>query len=76
MMTPKNKGTRRTFHWWDKINIKRSIEIDSGMNIKFVYNDNVSMSMRPDEFDSLIDFVYSELKKRRLDQKEVKSANS
>ncbi len=70
----KNNKTQRTFHWYD--NGKRSVEITSSMMVSFVYSNSMSMEMSAEQFDSLIEFVYSETKKRRLDQKEVKSANS
>lgn len=75
-MIKKSRGTRRTFHWWDSSEVKRLVEIDDVMNVVFRYNSATTLDMSPDEFDSLIQFVYSELKKRRLYQKEVKSANS
>lgn len=70
-----NKETFRTFHWNDEVSTKRSVAINDVGNITIIYSPTMTMDMSPEQFDDLIQYVYSERKKRQF-HKEEHNANS
>lgn len=74
----KSRGTTRTFHWRDAGNTLRTIEIDNLGKIVIILspsNNAFTTDISFEQFDDLIQYVYSERKKRQLDQQEVTDAN-
>lgn len=79
MPVKRNKSdTTRTFHWRDADKTLRTIEIDPAGRILITLNatsSSFSTNLSIEQFDDLIQYVYSERKKRQLDQQEVTNAN-
>ncbi len=71
----RNNNTTRTFHWRDESSLLRSIEIDDKGLIIITLSAGSTADISIEQFDDLIQYVYSERKKRQLDQQEVTNAN-
>ncbi len=66
------KQAYRSFHFFDRIGEASTVFVsDKGLVIFDFINSREKISMTIKEFDSLIEYVYSELKKRNLIQKEA-----
>ena len=75
MPVKRNNYTTRTFHWRDESSLLRTIEIDDKGMIQIILSAGSTANISIEQFDSLIQYVYSERKKRQLDQQEVTNAN-
>ena len=71
-MSEERKPAYRSFHFFDRIGKASTVFVsDEGLIMFDFINSHEKIGMTVKEFDSLIEYVYSELKKRNLIQKEA-----